>query len=71
MLLLLQILRIPKKNFQKLEFGVQLVGLSVFIFITGFVVAQTVLGFFGIPILGWITGVESGIQSTNIPLKKS
>lgn len=37
--------------------------------VAGFIVAQTVLGFFEIPLLGWITGVESNIQSTDIPLK--
>jgi nucleoside transporter len=39
--------------------------------VAGFIVAQTVLGFFEIPLLGWITGVESNIQSTDIPLKVS
>lgn len=39
--------------------------------LAGFIVAQTVLGFLDIPLLGWITGVESNIQSTNIPLKLS
>lgn len=39
--------------------------------LAGFIVAQTVLGFFEIPLLGWITGVESNIQSTDIPLKVS
>jgi nucleoside transporter len=39
--------------------------------LAGFIIAQTVLGFFDIPILGWITGVENNIQSTNIPLKVS
>jgi len=39
--------------------------------VAGFVVAQSVLGFVDIPLLGWITGVENNIQSTNIPLKVS
>ncbi|MBO6794579.1 MAG: MFS transporter [Balneolaceae bacterium] len=39
--------------------------------LAGFIVAQTVLGFFEIPLLGWITGIESNIQSTDIPLKVS
>lgn len=39
--------------------------------IAGFIVAQTILGFVDIPLLGWVTGVESNIQSTNIPLKLS
>lgn len=39
--------------------------------VAGFIVAQTVLGFFEVPLLGWITGVESNIQSTDIPLKVS
>lgn len=39
--------------------------------VAGFLVAQSVLGFVEIPFLGWITGVESGIQSTAIPLKLS
>lgn len=39
--------------------------------LAGFIVAQTVLGFIDIPLLAWITGVESNIQSTNIPLKLS
>lgn len=37
----------------------------------GFIVAQTVLGFVDIPVLAAITGVESNIQSTAIPLKLS
>ena len=37
----------------------------------GFLVAQSVVGLFNIPLLGWITGVESNIQSTNIPLRLS
>jgi nucleoside transporter len=36
--------------------------------LAGFVVAQTVLGFVGIPLLGSLTGVENA-QITNIPLK--
>lgn len=39
--------------------------------IAGFIVAGTVLGFVQIPLLSWFTGVESNIQSTNIPLKVS
>ncbi|HBX67089.1 MAG: MFS transporter [Balneola sp.] len=39
--------------------------------VAGFIVAQTVLGFIDIPLLAWLTGVESNIQSTNIPLKVS
>ena len=39
--------------------------------IAGFIVAQTILGFVNIPVLEWVTGVESNIQSTNIPLKLS
>ena len=35
----------------------------------GFMIAGTVLGFIQIPFLSWLTGVESNIQSTNIPLK--
>jgi nucleoside transporter len=37
----------------------------------GFVVAQTILGWVNIPFLEWFTGVESGIQSTAIPLQMS
>lgn len=37
--------------------------------ISGFVVAQTILGWVNIPILGAITGVESNIQATAIPLQ--
>ncbi|HCD51360.1 MAG TPA: MFS transporter [Balneolaceae bacterium] len=39
--------------------------------LAGFLVAQSVVGLFNIPLLGWITGVESNIQSTNIPLRLS
>lgn len=39
--------------------------------LAGFMVAQTVLGFVDIPLLGMITGVESDLQSTNIPLRMS
>ena len=39
--------------------------------LAGFIVAQTVLGFVDIPLLGWLTGVESNIQATNIPLRMS
>ncbi|TVR33468.1 MAG: MFS transporter [Balneolaceae bacterium] len=39
--------------------------------VAGFVVAQTILGWVNIPILGWFTGIESGIQSTAIPLQMS
>ena len=39
--------------------------------IAGFMIAGTVLGFIQIPFLSWLTGVESNIQSTNIPLKVS
>jgi len=39
--------------------------------ISGFVVAQTVLGWVDIPLLTWITGVESNIQATSIPLYMS
>ena len=34
-------------------------------------IAGTVLGFIQIPLLSWLTGIESNIQSTNIPLKVS
>jgi nucleoside transporter len=39
--------------------------------VAGFIVAQTILGFVNIPVLEWVTGVTSNIQSTNIPLKLS
>lgn len=39
--------------------------------LAGFLVAQSVVGLFNIPLLGLITGVESNIQSTNIPLRLS
>lgn len=39
--------------------------------VAGFIIAGTVLGFVQIPLLSWLTGVESNIQSTNIPLKVS
>ena len=39
--------------------------------LAGFLVAQSVVGLFNIPLLGWITGVESNIRSTNIPLRLS
>ncbi len=39
--------------------------------VAGFVVAQTILGWVNIPILAWFTGIESGIQSTAVPLYMS
>jgi nucleoside transporter len=39
--------------------------------VSGFVVAQTILGWVNIPVLHWFTGIESGIQSTSIPLQMS
>jgi len=39
--------------------------------ISGFVVAQTILGWIEVPFITMITGVESNIQSTSIPLYMS